>query len=300
MHLDPWHLRLQMEKLKIKNQRVPLFCAQFFLINNHGTESNHIKPIKPHCFCLTSFVLLQSFSEKSADTIPPGLFGGERHMEVSNRCHYYPDIHHLTGTTLVIASASHKPITTSGYFMKLPWPLHPLVGCSHLSSFSMCRLLSLHPRHHWGRTLCSSHRGRHTFVRSEIWRTSVSVVSWPLASWSLAASQHVAAYETCHPANKSKRLIYCTSMHINVHHTPTYSWFFFTVPTTLNSLEGAAHLQSLERSLAQSFGQTPSSQPPSGDVELGWPHIFSIKYRCVFGAKNQFLENSFKKNSSSP
>lgn len=60
-----------MEKLKIKNQRVPLFCAQFFLINNHGTESNHIKPIKPHCFCLTSFVLLQSFSEKSADTIPP-------------------------------------------------------------------------------------------------------------------------------------------------------------------------------------------------------------------------------------
>ena len=154
MHLDPWHLRLQMEKLKIKNQRVPLFCAQFFLINNHGTESNHIKPIKPHCFCLTSFVLLQSFSEESADTIPPGLFGGERHMEVSNRCHYYPDIHHLTGTTLV--------------------------GCSHLCWFSMCRLLSLHPRHHWGRTLCSSHRGRHTFVGSKIRRTSVSVVSWPL------------------------------------------------------------------------------------------------------------------------
>jgi len=70
---------------------------------------------------------------------------------------------------------------------------------------------------------------------------------------------------------------------------------FFTVPTTLNSLEGAAHLQSLERSLAQSFGQTPSSQPPSGDVELGWPHMFQSNIDVFLVLKTQFLENSFFK-----
>lgn len=130
-------------------------------------------------------------------------------MEVSNRCHYYPDIHHLTGTTQVIAR----------------WPLHPLVGCSHSVGFQCaisCLSTSKAPLRK--DALLESQRTAYLCGVQNL-RNQRFCRVLTLAYWSLAAFQHVAAYETCHPANTSKRLICCTSMHINVHHTPTYSWF---------------------------------------------------------------------------
>lgn len=102
MHLDPWHLRLQMEKLKIKNNWCHFFAHSFFWETIMAQNQTHQTTL----FLLDIIRLAPKFLRKIGWHNSPRLFGGERHMEVSNRCHYYPDIHHLTGTTLVGCSHS--------------------------------------------------------------------------------------------------------------------------------------------------------------------------------------------------
>ena len=110
MHLDPWHLRLQMEKLKIKNNWCHFFAHSFFWETIMAQNQTHQTTL----FLLDIIRLAPKFLRKIGWHNSPRLFGGERHMEVSNRCHYYPDILHLTGTTLV--GCSHNvpsPVITS-------------------------------------------------------------------------------------------------------------------------------------------------------------------------------------------
>ena len=172
-------------------------------------------------FLLDIIRLAPKFLRKIGWHNSPRLFGGERHMEVSNRCHYYPDIHHLTGTTLVIASASHKPITTSGYFMKLQWPLHPLVGRSHSVGFQCA--VSCH--YIQGTTEV----GRFARVIEDGIPLSGPKSEEPAfpscldpvlpGVWLHRSMSQLT--KTCHPANKSKRLYFhifsihqCTSIYI--------------------------------------------------------------------------------------